>query len=126
VECVGAVVRDDRRLLLVQRGHAPDLGLWSLPGGRVEDGETDADALIRELREETGLAVQPTGFLGSVERPAADGRIFLIRDYTAVVTGGTLAAGDDAADARWVGPGELRELPLTSGLVEALTSWGVL
>src|ERR1700678_2541205 len=85
---------------------------------RVEDGETDSDALIRELREETGLAVQPTGFLGSVERPAADGRIFLIRDYTAVVTGGTLAAGDDAADARWVGPGELRELPLTSGLVE--------
>jgi 8-oxo-dGTP diphosphatase len=142
VPCVGAVIRDDaRRLLLIKRGHAPGLGLWSLPGGRVEAGETDEQALTRELREETGLVVTPTGFLGSVERPATDGPetggpdaggpdaggpVLLIRDYTAEVTGGSLAAGDDAADARWVSAAELPSLPLTSGLVEALTSWGVL
>jgi 8-oxo-dGTP diphosphatase len=127
VPCVGAVVwSEDRRLLLVQRGHAPDLGFWSLPGGRVEAGETDADALSRELREETGLLVEPTGFLGSVERAAGDGRVLLIRDYTAIVTGGSLAAGDDAADVRWVSVADLASLPLTPGLVEALTSWHVL
>jgi 8-oxo-dGTP diphosphatase len=124
---VGAVIwSDDHQLLLVQRGHEPDQGLWSLPGGRVEAGETDADALSRELREETGLLIEPTGLLGSVELAAGDGRILLIRDYTAVVTGGSLAAGDDAADVRWAGVAELASLPLTPGLVEALTSWNVL
>jgi 8-oxo-dGTP diphosphatase len=127
VPCVGAVIRDDAgRLLLVRRGHAPGLGLWSLPGGRVEAGETDAQALIRELREETGLKVEPTALLGSVERPAADDGTFLIRDYAAVVTGGSLAAGDDAADVRWVSVEELASLPLTPGLIEALTSWAAL
>ena len=127
IPCVGAVIRDDdRRLLLVRRGHAPDLGLWSIPGGRVEAGETDAEALIREMREETGLTVEPTGFLGSVERRTAGDAVLLIRDYTAVVTGGSLAAGDDAADVRWVSADALASLPVTSGLVEALTSWGVL
>jgi 8-oxo-dGTP diphosphatase len=127
VPCVGAVIWDDaHRLLLIKRGQAPGRGLWSIPGGRVETGETDEQALTRELREETGLVVMPTGFLGSVERPAPDGKVFLIRDYTAVVTGGSLAAGDDAADARWVSAEELPSLPLTPGLVEALTSWGAL
>jgi 8-oxo-dGTP diphosphatase len=127
VPCVGAVITDGAgRLLLVRRGHAPDLGLWSLPGGRVEAGETDAQALVRELREETGLVVRPTALLGSVERPGIADEVFLIRDYTAVVTGGSLTAGDDAAAVRWVSAGELASLPLTSGLVETLASWGVL
>jgi 8-oxo-dGTP diphosphatase len=96
----------------------------------VEPGETDEMALARELREETGLMVEPTGLLGSVERPAsddpADGRVLLIRDYTATVTGGSISAGDDAADVRWTSVAELSSLPLTPGLLDALTAWGAL
>ena len=127
IPCVGAVIKDDQgRLLLIKRGHAPGAGLWSLPGGRIEAGETDAEALVREMREETGLAVEPGQLVGTVRRPAQDGDVLDIRDYAATGTGGTLHAGDDAAEARWVAPGELESLPLTEGLVEALTSWGVL
>jgi len=127
IPCVGAVITDEHgRLLLIKRGHEPGTGLWSLPGGRIEPGETDAEALVREMREETGLAVEPGQLVGTVRRPAQDGDVLDIRDYAATVTGGTLHAGDDAAEARWVAPGELESLPLTEGLVEALTSWGVL
>src|ERR1700751_2623495 len=71
IPCVGAVVKDGQgRLLLIKRGHAPGAGLWSLPGGRIEPGETDAEALVREVREETGLAVEAGHLLGTVQRPA--------------------------------------------------------
>jgi 8-oxo-dGTP diphosphatase len=124
---VGAVIKDDRgRLLLIKRGHAPGSGLWSLPGGRIEPGETDAEALVREMREETGLAVQTGRLIGTVRRPGLGGDVLDIRDYAATVTGGTLRAGDDAAEARWVANSELESLPITEGLVEALTEWGVL
>ena len=127
IPCVGAVVRDGAgRLLLIKRGHDPEAGKWSLPGGRIEPGETDAQALVREMREETGLTVLPGPLLGAVERPGPGGRIIDIRDYAATVTGGTLAAGDDAADARWVAAADVPRLPLTSGLADALASWGVL
>ena len=127
IPCVGAVVKDDQgRLLLIKRGHAPGAGLWSLPGGRIEPGETDTEALVREMREETGLVIDPGPLIGTVRRPARDGAVFDIRDYAATVTGGTLRPGDDAADARWVDASELGSLPLTDGLAEALTGWGVL
>jgi ADP-ribose pyrophosphatase YjhB (NUDIX family) len=127
VPCVGAVVTDSRgRLLLIKRGHEPGAGLWSLPGGRIEPGETGAEALIREMLEETGLTVEPGRLLGRVQRPGAGGDVIDIRDYAATVTGGTLRAGDDAADARWVTAGELGRLELTEGLAEILTDWGVL
>jgi 8-oxo-dGTP diphosphatase len=127
IPCVGAIIKDDLgRLLLIKRGHAPGAGLWSLPGGRIEHGETDAEALVREMREETGLAVEVGGLLGTVRRPARDGDVFDIRDYMATVTGGALRPGDDAADARWVDAVELESLPITEGLTETLTSWGVL
>ena len=100
--------------------------MWSLPGGRIEPGETDAEALVREMGEETGLVVQAGPFIGSVRRPVPGGRVLDIRDYAAIVTGGTLRAGDDAAEARWVAISELSSLPITEGLVEALTDWGVL
>ena len=124
---MGAVIKDDQgRLLLIKRGHAPAAGLWSLPGGRIEPGETDAEALVREMREETGLVIDPAQLIGTVRRPARDGVVFDIRDYAATVTGGTLCPGDDAADARWVDARELQSLPVTAGLVDALTDWGVL
>ena len=127
IPCVGAIIKDDLgRLLLIKRGHAPGAGLWSLPGGRIEPGETDAEALVREIREETGLAVEAGHLLGTVRRPARDGDVFDIRDYTATVTGGRLQPGDDAADARWVDAIEMESLPITEGLTETLTSWAVL
>ena len=127
IPCVGAVVRDGAgRLLLIKRGHDPEAGRWSLPGGRIEPGETDAQALVREMREETGLTVVPGPLLGVVERPGPGGSVLDIRDYAATLTGGTLAAGDDAADARWVTAADVPRLPLTSGLADALASWGVL
>jgi 8-oxo-dGTP diphosphatase len=127
IACVGAVIKDDEgRLLLIKRGHEPGAGLWSLPGGRIEPGETDVEALTRELAEETGLEVQAGHLLGHVQRPGRQGTILDIRDYTATVIGGTLSPGDDAADARWVDVAELSALAVTDGLVEALTGWGVL
>jgi 8-oxo-dGTP diphosphatase len=127
IPCVGAVIKDERgQLLLVKRGHEPGAGLWSLPGGRVEPGETDAEALVREMREETGLTVQAGPLIGSVRRPWPNGAVIEIRDYAATITGGTLCPGDDAADARWVPAAEVNALPLTEGLAEILTAWGVL
>jgi 8-oxo-dGTP diphosphatase len=125
IPCVGAVIKDGAgRLLLIKRGHEPGKGLWSIPGGRVEAGESDAAALVREVREETGLDVAPGPLVGTVRRPAGPGGEFDIRDYAASVTGGELAAGDDADDALWAGPAELDALPMAAGLLDALRSWG--
>ena len=127
VRCVGGIVRDGSgRLLLVRRGHPPGEGLWSIPGGRVEPGEDDAAAVARELREETGLDVVVRALAGTAEAPAPGGVTYEIHDYVAEVTGGTLRAGDDAAEVRWVAPDRIRDLPLTPGLVDALVQWGLL
>lgn len=106
------------------------MGLWSIPGGRVEQGETDAQAVVREIREETGLAVTCGPLIGSVVRPGLAGAVVDIRDYQAVVTGGELAAGDDAAAARWVSQAEVVALDeagqLTGELLATLRSWSIL
>lgn len=124
---VSAIVFDaSRRLLVVQRGHEPAKGLWSVPGGKVEPGETDEQALAREIAEETGLVVEVGALAGSVERPGTPGIVFEIFDYDAVVTRGepsAARAADDAADLKWVTLAGLRALPLTDGLMEALADW---
>lgn len=127
IPCVGAVVFDARgRLLMIQRGHDPGAGLWSIPGGRVEPGETDEQALVREMLEETNLQVKVGKLIGRVQREGLGGAVVDIGDYAATVTGGTLRPGDDAADARWVAASGLARLEVAEGLIEALTEWGVL
>jgi 8-oxo-dGTP diphosphatase len=127
VDCVGALVYDGRRrLLLVRRGHAPDEGLWSLPGGRVEPGETDSVAVAREVAEETGLTVAVGDLVGSVEREGTNGRLYVIRDYQAKPLGGELSAGDDAADARYVTRDEFDALPTSTLLASTLAQWNAL
>jgi ADP-ribose pyrophosphatase YjhB (NUDIX family) len=127
VPCAGAVVHDDAgRLLLIRRGREPGRGLWSLPGGRCEAGEDAATAAIRETYEETGLIVTAGDVVGRVERPGLDGAVYVIDDVACAVVAGTLAPGDDADDARWVDRSELAGLPVTDGLIDALTRWEVM
>jgi 8-oxo-dGTP diphosphatase len=127
VACAGAIVVDgEGRLLLIRRGQAPGRGLWSLPGGRCEPGEDAATAAVRETYEETGLEVTAGPLVGRVERPGPGGVTYVIDDLACTVTGGTLRAGDDADEARWVGAAELATLPVTDGLLDALSGWGVL
>jgi len=127
VDCVGALVYDDqRRLLLIQRGHAPDQGLWSLPGGRVEPGEPDDVALAREVAEETGLRVEVGKLVSEVERDAPNGKLYVIRDYQAEPVGGALEAGDDASDARFVNRDEFDALPTATLLASTLAQWNAL
>jgi ADP-ribose pyrophosphatase YjhB (NUDIX family) len=120
------VVEDEGRLLLVRRGTEPGLGRWSVPGGRVEPGESVADALVREVLEETGLRVEPRGLVGRVERDAPDGSVYVIEDHRAQVVGGSLRAGDDAAEVAWFTTAELCGVDCVEGLLGALREWGVL
>ncbi|HWL37422.1 MAG TPA: NUDIX hydrolase [Frankiaceae bacterium] len=122
MNCAGAVVRDSEgRVLLVLRANEPSRGLWSVPGGRIEAGESARDAAAREVREETGLDVEVGELLLT-----ADLGPYVVADYAATVVGGTLRAGDDALDARWFTAAELAALPMSPGLLDALTSMGVL
>ena len=121
VPCAGAVVRDgEGRVLLVQRGHEPSLGLWSVPGGRIEPGESARAAAAREVREETGLDVHIGAEL--VRVVVGD---YEITDFAATVAGGELRAGDDAADVRWCTLEELATLPLTPSMYDALPALGL-
>lgn len=129
VPCVGAVVRDDNgRLLVVERRYAPAAGTWSLPGGRVEAGESPAAAVRREVLEETGLRVDVDDVVGVIELPGTKDRRYVVTDYAARVAKGTTPhpiAGDDAADARWVTREEFAELDTSPGLAETLEAWHI-
>ncbi len=116
---------------MILRGHDPGLGLWSIPGGRIEPGETAEAAVVREVREETGLEVSCGPLLGTAELPGLAGAVVDIRDYLAHLVPGVAAvmtAGDDAADARWVSDAEAAAMDergeVTRGLLAALRAWG--
>jgi len=124
--CVGAIAVDDDLILLVRRGRGPAQGEWSVPGGRVERGETLAEAVVRELREETGLNGVCEGLAGWVER-VGDGYHYVILDfYVTVIEEAEPTAGDDAAEASWVPLSEVADLRLTEGLAEFLHDRGIL
>lgn len=119
--CAGAVVRDaDGRVLLVRRANEPGRGLWSIPGGRVEPGESAREAAVREVREETGLDVE----VGDLLLTLVIGP-YLVDDYAATVTGGTLRAGDDATEAGWFDVADVRGLALSPSLRDALEALGL-
>lgn len=123
---VSAVVVDDDRLLLVRRGHGPAAGTWSLPGGRVERGETLAEAVTRELREETGVEAVCGALLGWVERLDPDEH-FVILGFESILVGDDQpVAGDDAVEAEWVELHEVPERNLVDGLAEFLHDHGII
>lgn len=124
VVAVAAIVFDeDGRVLVIERGRPPGVGLWSVPGGRLELGESIAVAVAREVREETGLDVEVGPLVAVVERvtPTTGGTYHhVILDHLAYLRGGRLAAGDDVTAVRFVDDAELRALPVTDGLVPVI------
>jgi len=123
---VGAIVFKDSRVLLVQRGKAPALGMWSIPGGSVELGETLQRATEREIREETGLTIkarEPVFTFDVIDRDES-GRVrfhYVIVDLMADYISGELRAGDDALDARWVSSAETKSLNMSEKTWHLLT-----
>jgi ADP-ribose pyrophosphatase YjhB (NUDIX family) len=126
VVAVGAVVVDHDRLLLIRRGRAPALGLWSVPGGRVEHGETLIEAVVRELREETGLEGVCGPLIDWGEHFEGDFHSIVFDFEVTLVGDDDPVCGDDAVDARWVELPDVAELPLVDGLAELLHDAGII
>jgi ADP-ribose pyrophosphatase YjhB (NUDIX family) len=115
---VGLYVVKDGKVLLVRRGNEPGKGKWSLPGGRIRFGERSEEAALREMREETGLEVRLRRVVDVVDVfwRSEMGELlehFVIVDFEAEVIGGELRPADDALDARWFSPEELKGLEMT-------------
>jgi 8-oxo-dGTP diphosphatase len=124
--CVGAVAVDAGRLLMIRRGRGPAMGTWSIPGGRVETGETLAEAVVRELAEETGLEGVCGDLIGWVERMGADHHFVILDFAVTVLDDRAPVAGTDAAEAEWVPLPDVAERPLPEGLAEFLHEHGVI
>ena len=123
---VGAIAIDDDRILLIRRGHGPAAGRWSVPSGRIERGETAAEAVVRELFEETGLEGVCGPMIGWAEL-ISDEAHFVVLDFEATILGqGEPVAGSDAAEALWVPLDELDTYRLVPGLAEFLHDQGII
>lgn len=126
---VSAVLVDDDRLLMVRRGHGAAAGTWAVPGGRVEPGETLAEAVVRELQEETGLEGICGRSIGMLEVLPDDERpehFVIVGFEVSILESAEPQAGDDAAEARWVDLGDVAELQLAPGLAEFLHDHGII
>lgn len=122
---VGAVIVENGRVLVVQRGNDPGAGMWAFPGGRLELGETLAEAAAREAREETGLIVEPGEVIAVAELIETDEeeRVrfhYVLIDLLARPIGGTLQAGDDSLDVRWIGLEDVDHLPMPPRMAEVI------
>lgn len=122
---MGALIFDGSRILLVERAREPLKGWWSLPGGVLEPGELLQDAVVREVREETGLSVEPIKVIEVFERIIrdAEGRPeyhYVLVDYLCRIVSGTLAASDDAAKAQWFTLEQLPHVHLTEGTLTVI------
>jgi ADP-ribose pyrophosphatase YjhB (NUDIX family) len=122
---VAAVVLRDDQVLLVQRGREPAKGLWGLPGGMLELGETLAEGVRREVLEECGVEIEVGPLVGVFEpmQRNDDGRLryhYVVLDYLARYVGGELRAADDADDARWVDLDVLDLLPMLAATREMI------
>lgn len=124
--CVGAIAVAGDQLLMIRRGPGRAGGLWSLPGGRVEVGETTAEAIVREMAEETGLEVMCDEFVGWVERIGDDYHYLILDFRVTVLSLDPPVAGDDAAEAIWVPLSDVASMALAEGLAEFLHEHGIL
>jgi 8-oxo-dGTP diphosphatase len=122
---VGALIFQESRILLVERGRHPLKGQWSLPGGAVETGESLEQAIVREVREETGLDVHPMQVGVIFERILRDVEgapeyHYVLIDYICKVIGGSLCAGDDSCNAKWFEISSLEQLNITEGTLAVI------
>jgi ADP-ribose pyrophosphatase len=122
---VGAVVFKNGQVLLVRRAHPPGMDLWAIPGGKVELGESLQAAAEREILEETGITIragEPLYGFDGIDRDANNCIRFhyVIVDLSADYVRGKIQPGDDAVEARWIGPGELEDLKISSETVTLL------
>jgi 8-oxo-dGTP diphosphatase len=122
---VSAAVFRNGRVLIVRRAQPPAAGLYTLPGGVVELGETLAEAAVREVREETGLEIEPLALVSYRQVIARDvnGRVerhFVILPFAARWRAGEITLNEELAEAHWLAPSELSSLHTTEGLAEVV------
>ncbi len=122
---MGAIAVHAGQLLLVRRGHGPAAGEWSIPGGRVEAGETLAEAVVRELSEETGVEGVCDRLVGWVERISDEFHLVILDFAVTILDPGELRPGDDAAEAEWVPLEDVPHRRLVDGLAEFLHEHGI-
>jgi len=124
--CAGAIAVRDHSLLMIQRASGGSRGQWSLPGGHVEAGETVAEAVVREVAEETGLAGLCGPLIGWAEHIGEHVHYVILNFEVTIVDDDDPVPGDDEMDARWVPLWEVSELRLTEGLAEFLADQGLI
>ncbi|MDT7900946.1 MAG: NUDIX hydrolase [Acidianus sp.] len=119
---VGGVIFYGKKVLLVQRSKPPNKGSWAIPGGKVEFGETLMEALIREMKEELNVIVEPKELLGVVEI-IKEGFHYVILDFICEIKSGEIKAGSDALDARFFSLEEMGKIPISPTTIEMIKKY---